>query len=160
MSPQVFLHTNEYINRLCSQYRTPNPLELHRKKKHRWLTAQISWLKLTKSWKCPNDEKYIEKMTFFDFSNFVLISLGGVWGISQGTKNVWETSKIDFHWSIFRQFLVDFHWFSCYIDLEILGFSRNSPNFDRLYLRAQEELEARTTCVVKPRTWSLWKINF
>ena len=30
------------------------------------------------------------------------------------------------------------------------GFSRNSINFRGLYLRAQEELEARTTCVVKP----------
>ena len=30
------------------------------------------------------------------------------------------------------------------------GISRNSFNFDRLYLRAQEELEARETCFRKP----------
>ena len=35
-------------------------------------------------------------------------------------KTPGETAKLDFQWSISRQFLVDFHWFSCYIDLEIL----------------------------------------
>ena len=36
----------------------------------------------------------------------------------------------------------------CYQKIRrILGFSRNSSDFDDLYLRAQEELEARTTCV-------------
>ena len=34
----------------------------------------------------------------------------------------------------------------------ILGFSRNSSNFDDLYLRAQGELGARTTCVGKAST--------
>ena len=32
---------------------------------------------------------------------------------------------------------------------------RNLFNFEKLYLRAQEELEARTKCVVKALTWSL-----
>ena len=40
------------------------------------------------------------------------------------------------------------------------GFSWKSINFDRLCLRAQEELEARTTCVAKPKTWSLRRIKF
>ena len=30
------------------------------------------------------------------------------------------------------------------------GFSRNSSEIHELFLRAEEELEARTTCVVKP----------
>ena len=38
-------------------------------------------------------------------------------------------------------------------ELPDLGVSRNSSKFDRLYLRAQEELEARETCFRKPRTW-------
>ena len=38
----------------------------------------------------------------------------------------------------------------CYQKIRrILGFSRNSSDFDDLYLRAQGELEARTTCVRK-----------
>ena len=39
------------------------------------------------------------------------------------------------------------------------GKSPNPPNFDDLYLRAQEELEARTTCVRKPWTWSWSRIK-
>ena len=42
---------------------------------------------------------------------------------------------------------------------QISGFSRNSSNFERRYLRAQEELEARTRCVRKPRTCSKRRKN-
>ena len=48
----------------------------------------------------------------------------------------------------------------CYQKIRrILGFSRNSSDFDDLYLRAQGELEARTTCVRKAWTWSSRKIK-
>ena len=40
------------------------------------------------------------------------------------------------------------------------GIFRNSSNFERLYLRAQKELEARTTCVGQPWTWFKRRNNF
>ena len=39
------------------------------------------------------------------------------------------------------------------------GFSGNSTKFETTYLRAQEELEARETCVVTPGTWSKRRKN-
>ena len=40
-----------------------------------------------------------------------------------------------------------------------LWFFGNSSNFETMYLRAQKELEVRTKCVVKARTWSLRRIK-
>ena len=48
---------------------------------------------------------------------------------------------------------------SCTNDLGFPGFSRNSPIYETTYLRAQEELEARETCVVTPGTWSKRRKN-
>ena len=109
--------------------------------------------KLTKWWKIHWKIKNFQ--SFKKFSDH----LRGRSEHVPGTIKVLKVSKPDFSWSIFRQFLVDFPWFSCYIDLGISRFSRNSSIFERGFLRAQEELEARTTCVRKAWTWSSRKIK-
>ena len=90
----------------------------------------------------------------FEFSLILsLVIYYAVWGCFPGVWRLWNyflTSETVFQ---------GFPWNSCTNDTGFPGISRNSPKFEDLYLRAQEELEARTTCVGEPRTWSFRKIK-
>ena len=97
--------------------------------------------------KIQNEEKYKEKCwktkNLFLY-NYFIIPFGDVFGVFRGLLNRFFMFGTTFggFWRVF-----------CTTDLGISRFTRNSPNLEDLYPRAQEELEARKTCVVTPGTW-------
>ena len=119
---------------------------------HQNRESQIRQPKIPKTW------KIMQKIKKFIFFKNVYYTTGDVSG---GCYEGFRVFKSSFPMIIFvEHFLRIFLLESDQKIWGILGIFGNSTMFRRVYLRAQGEFEALTTCVVMPLTWSLRIINF
>ena len=98
-------------------------------------------------------------------NRFLTILLGGISVSSLKIKYVSQSqNSFPDGWNLCHIFLHrdkkrgEHHW-KLYKWSGISRIFGNSPNFGTTYLGAQEELEARETCVVTPGTWSKRRKN-